>query len=342
MSSKGLKMANSEVVRLEDVASLSSLATAFWRAAKGKRHLAAVRAFEERLSAELGALAADILNGSVAVGVSHSFRIHDPKPRTIHAPCFRERVLHHAVMAHVGPILDRSLVADSFACRPGKGALAAVQRAQRQSRRFPYFAKLDARSYFASIDHRTLLSLLRRRIRGRGILSLLQRIIASHHGEAGSGLPIGALTSQYFASLYLGTVDRFILEERKLGLVRYMDDVVIWGRTRQEVSEGAREAQALGKEALKLDLLLKQPSTSTSRGVPLCCFRVFADRLLLSERRKRRYRRARRRWESAYHLGLLGAEELQAAYSSAQAITSHARSCTWRRAELEGRPAPDV
>ncbi len=125
-------------------------------------------------------LRTDILSGGIAVGRTRRFRIHDPKPRTIHAPCFRERVLHHALMAHVGPVLEGALVADTFACRTGKGALAAVQRAQHHGRRWPWWAKIDIRAYFASIDHGILQDLLARRFKNQQLLALLGRIIEAH------------------------------------------------------------------------------------------------------------------------------------------------------------------
>lgn len=335
-------MASRCLVRLEDVAAFDNLAAAFWRAARGKRRQAEVQRFEARLDLELAALRREILSLSVPVGRMYAFRIYDPKPRTIHAPCFRERVLHHALMAQVGPVLERSLVDDTFACRPGKGTLAAVLRARQHTRRLGFFAKLDVRAYFASIDHEVLRGLLRRRVKGGGTLALLDRVIDSHHTAPGRGLPIGALTSQHFANLYLGGLDRLILEQHRLACVRYMDDMVIWGDSRAAVRDAAEAAQAHARDPLGLTLKLQRPPTRSADGVPLCGFRVFPDRLLLSRRRQRRYRQARRRWETAHALGLIDAEALQRGCASALAITAHADAAVWRRGELSRRPAPDV
>ena len=87
----------------------------------------------------------------------HRFEIRDPKPRAIFAPCFRERVLHHALMDRIGPVLDRALINDSYACRAGKGTLAATARVHEHVRRFPWYAKMDVRAYFASIRHSILM-----------------------------------------------------------------------------------------------------------------------------------------------------------------------------------------
>ena len=157
----------------------------------------------------------------------HCFRILDPKPRLIHAPGFPDRVLHHAIMAHAGPVLDRGLVDDTYACRTGKGTLAAVQRACAQAGRFAWFAQIDIRAYFASIGHERLLALLQRRFRDRDLLALLRRIVGAHQPTAGCGLPIGTLTSQYFANFYLNGLDRLLLEHMRVrGYVRYLDDAV--------------------------------------------------------------------------------------------------------------------
>jgi len=117
-------------VGLAAVASLDTLAAAFWRAARGHRHRPDVARFAAHLDGELAALSADILAERSPDGRWTAFEIRDPKPRRILAPCFRDRVLHHALMAHMGPVLERSLVDDTYACRVGRGTLAAVRRAQ--------------------------------------------------------------------------------------------------------------------------------------------------------------------------------------------------------------------
>jgi len=211
-------------VSLDAVADWHNLSAAFHRAALGKGHRTEVIQFKKDLPNRLANLRKDILAGTVTVGQMRCFHIRDPKPRIIHAPCFPERVLHHALMASVGPVLDRGLVADTYACRTGKGALAAVRRAQHHLQRWPWYAKIDIRSYFANIDHAILGELLARRFKDQPLLALMARIINAHHAAPGKGLPIGALTSQQFANYYLSGLDRLLLEAcRVRGFVRYMD-----------------------------------------------------------------------------------------------------------------------
>lgn len=155
-------------VTLEDVADWNNLVWAAYRAAQGRRLHPAVRHFMDNLEGNLRLLRQGLLDGSLSVGQATSFRIFDPKPRTIHAPVFPERVMHHALMRHLGPVLERSLVADTFACRKGKGAIAAVKRAQDHARRYAWFGKLDIRQYFPSISHAKLLGMLQRKFKDRG------------------------------------------------------------------------------------------------------------------------------------------------------------------------------
>jgi hypothetical protein len=257
----------------------------------------------------------------------------------IHAPCFRERVLHHALMANVGPVLDRSLIADTYACRTGKGALAAVRRAQHHIRRWPWYAKIDIRSYFASIDHAILGKLLARRFKDRPLLALMARIIDAHHAIPGKGLPIGALTSQQFANYYLSGLDRLLLETcRMRGFVRYMDDMVWWGDDRESVRDALAAAGEHAHNRLGLEIKQLVQVGQSRHGLSFCGYRILPGRLLLSRRRKRRYAECRQQWETAYREGLIDGLGLQAGYASAFAITAHADAVTWRREQLRRSP----
>jgi hypothetical protein len=328
-------------VKLADVAQLDTLARAFWRASRGKRDQPVVRSFAGRLDEELATLGSELRAGTVELGRTRSFEIFDPKPRVIHAPCFRERVVHHALFDHVGPVLDRALVADTFACREGKGSLAAVQRAQQHVRRFPWFVKADMRAYFASVTHDLLLAALARKLRDRGVLELCARIIRAHEVTPGRGLPIGALSSQHFANFFLAPLDRLLLEQQRVaGMVRYMDDVVAWCRSRAEARSIRNAIVAFAGERLNLEVKQPVQIQRSACGLSFLGFRVFAGSLRLSRRRRRRHARARQRWEHAYALGRIDARALQAGYGAALAITAHADARSWRREQL--RRAPEV
>lgn len=329
-------------VRLEQVASLDTLSRACWRAAKGKRQRPEVTAFLAEVDDQLARMGDEIRSGTYRMGPMQSFEIFDPKPRRIHAPCFRDRVLHHALFEVVGPVLDRSLVDDTYACREGKGSLAAVLRAQQHIRRYPWYVQLDVRSYFASIVHTILFKLLAGKLRGRGVLGLCKQIIENHEVTRGRGLPIGALSSQHFANFYLGRVDRFVRDElRVAGYVRYMDDLVAWVMTREEARRLG--AAVRGFVCSELGLEMKSARVQRSgRGLSFLGYRVFAGALRLSQRRRRRYAAARERWEAAYREGATSSRGLQAGGEAALAITAHACSRGWRCEQLRRCPAVDA
>lgn len=326
-------------IGLTEIAERDNLARAFHVAARGKRGRDDVETFRRNFEIELPALAEALKSGSWTPAPLRAFRIHDPKPRLIQAPCFRDRVVHHAVMAGVGPVLDRALIDDTYACRPGKGTLAAVGRAREHAARYDWYCQIDIKTYFAGIDHGILLGLLRRRFKDHGLLMLLERIVSAYAGMPGRGLPIGTLTSQHFANFYLGSFDRHVLENPRVGgFVRYMDDAVWWTGDRAS----ARAVCASGRAFLadRLGLVVKDPvRIGRSRdGLNFLGFRVFPRRLWLSRRRRRRYARLRLGAERAWLDGRLDARGLQAAFAGALALTAHADAASWRREHLRRHP----
>ncbi len=331
------------LVKIEDVADYGNLSIAFWRAARGLRHRSDVVEFARDLDGVLARLGHDILVGEVAVGNFRRFVIRDPKVRVIHAPAFAERVLHHALIRQLEPSFERALVADTFACRVGKGSLAAVRRAQQHMRRFAWYVKIDVRRYFDSIDHAVLRRLVGRRIKGEAVLALCERIVGSYHTSPGRGLPIGALTSQHFANLYLGELDRFLATTLAVqGMVRYMDDVTWWCPDRDSAQAGLRRARAFLGDTLGLEVKASVQVQPSARGLSLCGFRVRQGSLLLSRRRRRRYAQARRRWESAWSRGHIDSDALQRGVNAALAITAHADARSWRREQLARVPPVDA
>ena len=134
---------------------------------------------QRTLDRHIAAMSAAIREGTFPVGRFQQFLIRDPKERVITAPCFDERVLHHAIMNVCEPVMDRWLIDDTFACRTGKGREAAIQRAQHFTRNAEWFLKLDVRKYFDSVPHASLMAFLERRFKDRRLLELLQ---SDHHG----------------------------------------------------------------------------------------------------------------------------------------------------------------
>lgn len=322
-----------------EVAEWKNLIAAFGRAALGKRGRADVETYRRNLDGELSALREGLLRGDYPLGRMRRFTIRDPKPRVIHAPCFRERVLHHALIAQIGPIMDRSLVHDVYACRIGKGSHVAVRRVRQYVRRWPWYAQIDIRQYFPNIDHRVLLDLIARKFSDRDLMALVTRIVGAYENAPGRGLPIGALTSQNFANLYLGTADRRVTEHRlSWGYVRYMDDLIWWGEDRGAVRSVLNDLRCVVEDTLKLEIKSPVKIARSRDGVSFCGYRVLSDRLLLSRRRKARFAEARREAEMAYARGEIDARYLQSMTDAALAITAGADATAWRRVQLDRMP----
>ena len=321
------------------IADVDNLYRAFCLAARGKRLRPEVRAFEEHLDRNLATLHTSILSGQIEFGALRCFKINDPKPRTIHAPAFRDRVFHHALMAKAGPVLDKALIDDSYACRLGKGALAAVHRAQHHLRRNPWYVKLDIRRYYASIDHSVLLSLLQKRFKNQGMLDLLHRLINGYEELPGRGLPIGSLTSQQLANYYLNGVDRLVLEKLKAkGYVRYMDDIIFWTNSKQEAIAHLGNLKKWLREKRKLIVKDASQINKSSCGVTYCGFRILKGAIRLTARKRRRYASGRRAWEQAFKAGLISEGKLQSAYDSIMSITANANAKSWRQEQLRRNP----
>jgi RNA-directed DNA polymerase len=335
-------MAQTSSVSIANIAEISNLREAALRAARGVRARPAVKRFFSDLDHELMSLRREIMAGTVEVGRSTEFMVFDPKPRRVLAPVFRERVLHHAIMAHVGPVLERTLVWDTFACRIGKGTIAAVLRAQHHSRRFPWFGQIDVRSYFASISHDLLMGHLERRFRNAELRRLLQRILEAHEDSPGRGLPIGSLCSQHLANFYLTRLDRAVLERSPArAMVRYMDDLVLWANSRADVVEALRVAEKVVVQELALQLREAPTINRVEHGLSFCGFRIYPGVLRALPRRKKRYVQSRRKWERKYVAGDITADKLQRGYDAAAGILAHVDSLAWRRRQLEITPPPD-
>lgn len=230
---------------LEQVASIENLFTAWRKFCRGKRRKRDVQAFELQLEENLFELRLELLAGSYVHGAYRRFTVFDPKRRIIHKAAVRDRVVHQAVSNVLEPTIDPRLIFDSFSCRPGKGTHAAVdrllhflRRESSNSTRTVYVLKCDVQRFFASVDHAVLLRLFERHVPDVRLRALLERIVASFSTEPGKGIPLGNLTSQLFANVYLNELDRFAKHElRASSYVRYCDDFAFVSRSRVELEQ---------------------------------------------------------------------------------------------------------
>ncbi len=345
----------------DQIITIENMELAYERASLGKRSRTDVIAFREHLQDNLRRLSIEVCDGIVRLGRCNQFVIHDPKRRVITAPCFEERVLHHAMMNVCEPVFDRWLIADSYACRRGKGRIAALRRAQHYSRRHRWFLKLDIRQFFDSIPHARLLSRLQQLFKDRPLLELFARVIFSFRGTGqfgavvlppsgdlrtpnghakhslkkaseggGRGIPIGSLTSQHFANFYLGWLDRFVKEKlRAKGYVRYMDDMLIWGDSSGELRHLLEHIRLFVSDELGLQLKDSPYVNRTVHGVDFLGVRVFPSRLVLNRRSRLRFRRKLLQLECAAIRGEVTDLELQQRAGSLFEFTRAGGLASW-------------
>ncbi len=297
------------------VVDLGNLEAAMDRAALGKRQRGPVVRFVENAGMELAALREELASGSYQPRPLAHFRIRDPKPRLISCADFRDRVVHHAVCSAIVPVIERRLISDNFACRVGKGSHRAVVRARGFSRRFQFWLRTDIRHYYETIDHEILLEKLWGLFREPAMRRLLEIVVRQPVSgfASGKGLPIGSLTSQWFANLYLDEVDHWLKEDRQVpGYVRYMDDLALWSDSKEFLFAIAGDLEdrlrnALGVE-MKREVTVIAP---TSEGMPFLGYRVFPGLLRERGTRVRRRHRLLRQREAEFSRGAISEEKLQ-------------------------------
>lgn len=286
------------------ITQFDNLWLAFKRAARGKRSKWDVAAFEYDLEGHLFDLQAELRAQTYRPGPYHNFRIYDPKPRLISAAPFRDRVVHHALCNIIEPIFERRFIFDSYACRVGKGTHAAINRAQHFARRYRYVLKCDLEHFFPTMDHAILRGQLAHVIADREALWLIDQILDSgadiHRAEVEPGyfpgddlfaanrprgLPIGNLTSQFWANVYLNPLDQFVQRELKChGYERYVDDFLLFADDKPTLHHWR---QAVIDFAATLRLTLHEPEAAVfpvETGIPFLGWRIYPDHLRLKRR----------------------------------------------------------
>jgi retron-type reverse transcriptase len=222
--------------KFEDVFSVDNFLIAYKEFIKGKSNKRDVQIFSFCLMDNLFLLHEEIINYKYKHEGYQAFKISDPKPRVIHKASVRDRILHRAVYRILYPFFERIFISDSFSCRNGKGTHRAIRRfnhfyqiVSKNNTKTCWVLKGDIRKFFASIDHQILLKILRKYIADERIMQVLEKIIYSFNSTKHSvGLPLGNLTSQLFANIYMNEFDQFMKHKIKAKYyIRYADDFVI-------------------------------------------------------------------------------------------------------------------
>ena len=313
------------------IANLENLEMAYWKAKRGKQYSKEVLEYSKNLMPNLQNLTNEIVKGKVEVGNYHFFKIFDPKQRQICAATFPERILHHAIMNVCHPFFEKYQIYDSYASRKGKGTDAAIRRAKFYTNQYLWFLKLDFKKYFDSIDHLVLKQQLNRQFKDIDLLKLFYKIIDSYEVTPLKGLPIGNLTSQYFANHYLSIADHHAKENLKApALVRYMDDIIIWHNDKNCLLELGRQYQAFCLEKLKLEL--KQFCLNhTTKGIPFLGYLIFPNQIRLRYSSRKRFETKFKLFQKKYDQLIWDESEFQRHLQSLIAFTLKANTLAYRR-----------
>lgn len=328
------------------VVDFGNLLRAARQAQRGKRLRDNVLAFNHALEPELLRLEHELLAHTYRPGAYRTFRIVEPKKRLISAAPYRDRVVHHALCNVIAPLFERGFIRDSYANRTGFGTHRALRRFTRFLRASRYVLQADVRQYFPSIDHAILKEKLRRKIKCIDTLWLVDQVLDASNAqdpaaayfpgddlftphERRRGLPIGNLTSQFFANVYLDSLDHLVKERLRVRrYVRYVDDFALFGDDRAALVQ-ARAAIEEHLAGLRLRLHpVKTQLFETRHGADFVGFRVLKDRIRVRAENLRRARRRLRRLQRDYRAGRIGARAVTQSIRSWVAHLEHGD--TWQ------------
>ena len=332
----------------------NNLYLAYRKARKGKRSRVPAASFEFYQEEYLYELHQELVNKTYQPGNYHSFYIHEPKRRLISAAPFRDRIVHHALCNVIEPIFERSFIYDSYANRVGKGTHRALDRCQQYARRFRYVLQCDVRQFFPSIDHLILRQTLAKKIADADVMSLVDRILANGEGVLAEqydmvwfpdddllsamrprGLPIGNLTSQFWANCYMNPFDHFVKRELKCkGFVRYVDDMLLFADDKKTLWAWQKSLQQKLAD-LRLTIHSGSHPRPVTEGIPFLGFVVYPTHRRLKRRKGIHYQRKLKALLADYENGTVPIEKVHA---SVRGWINHVRyGDTWglRRAVLQ-------
>src|SRR3989344_3402366 len=290
----------------------------------GKRGKRDVGNFERNLEDNLFGLYEMLRANTYRHGSYSGFNIYDPKFRIIHKATVGDRIVHHAIFSIIEPLFDKIFIFDSYSCRRNKGTHRAVKKlavfirkVSKNYRGKCYCLKLDIKQFFASVDHQILLAALGKRVKSEPLLTLLKNIIGSFSRER--GIPIGNLTSQIFANIYLNKLDQFVKHELKARYyLRYCDDFVIVSDDKNYLEDLILEINDFLQTQLKLSLHEnKRTIRKYTQGIDFLGYIILPHIIVPRNKTKRRiFRKLRMKSEEFGNGRITG-------YSLNQSVQSH-------------------
>ena len=310
---------------------IKALLDAHERACKTKRYSREVLKFEIDLETNIVNLYKKLKNGTYKMGKYRTFKIYEPKERVIRALPYVDRIVHQwYIHEFIKPYVVPRFISDSYACIEGKGTHKAVDKAQEYMQKMKnkystyYIVKCDIKGFFYNIDKDVLYNILKKFIKDEKLLALTYEFIYNDGEDV--GLPIGNYTSQFFANIYMNELDHYVKEGLKVKYyVRYMDDFIMFVRTKEDAKKVLFDVSKYVMEVLHLELNNKSRYYPNKMGLDFCGFRIYESYRLLRKRSIKKIKRKVRRWNMLYERGLLDLDKTVLEWNSWLAHSSHGK-----------------
>jgi RNA-directed DNA polymerase len=325
----------------DELCSYENLEIAFNRARRGKTLKKYVIDFEEKLKENLMELRSELLSHEYQPRPLKTFILRDPKTRKISKSAFRDRVIHHAICNLIESVFDKRFIHDSFANRLGKGTLNAIKRFDEFKRKVSknntircYVLKADIKSYFDTVNHDILMKLISKRIHDGRLMWLIIVILDNHQGkEENKGMPLGNLTSQFFANIYLNELDQYVKHKlRAKHYIRYVDDFAILHQSKKVLEEYKEKINLFLKEELDLTLHPgKSQIIKLEKGIGFLGFRIFFHHKIIVKKNIRKFEKKVKQMKKDYSMEKIEREKVIEKYEGWIAYVSHANTYKYRK-----------
>lgn len=319
--------------------SYGNLELAYKKARKHKTLKPYIIEFEKNLRDNLLLLRTELLLHLYRPQPLQTFILREPKTREISKSEFRDRVVHHALCNAIEPIFEKSFIYDSYANRKGKGTLKALERfehfrskATRNNTKAAFALKADIRRYFENVNHGTLLEIIKDRISDERVIWLIKTILANY-GKNSKGMPLGNLTSQFFANVYLNKLDWFVKQQlRAKYYIRYVDDFVILHSSSEILEHHKLKIEEFLSKNLKLRLHPdKSKIIAVNRGVGFLGFRVFNRHKLLGKSNVGKTRRKLVTLKAEFDSGKISYDKIHSSFEGWLAYARHGNTYRLRK-----------
>lgn len=307
----------------------NNLYEAYLKARKNKRYRLEVMTYTNSLEENLITLQNELIWGKYKIGNPRIFTIFIPKIREIKALPFRDRVLQHALNTVIEPYFERSFYNYSYACRKDKGTHKASLKVQEwlyiaeKNNKNLYCLKCDIKKFFNSVDLKILVEILSRKIKDKKVIWLIKQIL----GKSQKGMPIGSLTSQLFANIYLNELDKFVKHSLKMKYyIRYMDDFIIFSESKSELHYILNEIENFLKTKLELELNNKTRIQPVKTGVEFVGYIHFYNKIRIRKSSWKRFKKNLKTTKKSYYKNTINKETYNNTISSYYGHLKHTKN----------------